>query len=362
MSEIENQENLENQEIQENIENPQEQETPQVEEIQEEAKDVVETAEVSKEEPAASVEEEKPAKGKTGLIIGIIVGLLVLAGIICGILAAKGVFSKYKGFKKDRQTGLYYQFYGDINDTAAMPKTGDLVGLLFNLRAGDSVLIPMMPQEMLMDSIYDGDFYTAVRMMHVGDSATFIFNGKEFFDNFMQGQEYPFGDTPLYSDVKLYGLIPAAEFKKMQAEYEKMMQESAAQEADKILSYVKDNNIKVSPTPEGLYIVTTKKGNGPLPQEMDNLEVHYTGKLLDGTVFDSSIPRGEPFTFTLGAHQVIPGWEMALSKMHVGEKATVLIPSNLAYGERGNYNIPPYSPLVFDIELIRIVPKEEAAQ
>ena len=356
MSEIENQENLENQEIQENIE------TPQVEETREEAKDVVETPEVSTADTAASVEEEKPAKGKTGLIIGIIVGLLVLAGIICGILAAKGVFSKYKGFKKDRQTGLYYQFYGDINDTAAMPKTGDLVGLLFNLRAGDSVLIPMMPQEMLMDSIYDGDFYTAVRMMHVGDSATFIFNGKEFFDNFMQGQEYPFGDTPLYSDVKLYGLIPAAEFKKMQAEYEKMMQESAAQEADKILSYVKDNNIKVSPTPEGLYIVTTKKGNGPLPQEMDNLEVHYTGKLLDGTEFDSSIPRGEPFTFTLGAHQVIPGWEMALSKMHVGEKATVLIPSNLAYGERGNYNIPPYSPLVFDIELIRIVPKEEAAQ
>ena len=172
MSEIENQENLENQEIQENIE------TPQVEETREEAKDVVETPEVSTADTAASVEEEKPDKGKTGLIIGIIVGLLVLAGIICGILAAKGVFSKYKGFKKDRETGLYYQFYGDINDTAAMPKTGDLVGLLFNLRAGDSVLIPMMPQEMLMDSIYDGDFYTAVRMMHVGDSATFIFNGK----------------------------------------------------------------------------------------------------------------------------------------------------------------------------------------
>ena len=339
MSEIENQENLENQEIQENIETPQEQETPQMAETPE----VEEAPEAPKEEPVAPVEEEKPAKGKTGLIVGIIVGLLVLAGIICGILAAKGYFSKYKGFKKDKQTGLYYQFYGDINDTAAMPKTGDLVGVLFNLRAGDSVLIPMMPQEMLMDSLYDGDFYTAVRMMHVGDSATFIFNGQEFFDNFMGGQEYPFGDTPLYSDVK---------------EYEQMMQESAAQEADKIQQYVKDNNIKVAPTPEGLYIVTTKKGTGPLPKEMDNLEVHYTGKLLDGTVFDSSIPRGEPFTFTLGAHQVIPGWEMALSKMHVGEKATVLIPSSLAYGERGNYNIPPYSPLVFDVELIRIVPKE----
>ena len=358
MSEIENQENLENQEIQENIEATQEQEIPQVEETHEEAKDAVETPEVAEADPVTPVEEEKPAKGKTGLIVGIIIGLLVLAGIICGILAAKGVFSKYKGFKKDKQTGLYYQFYGDINDTAAMPKTGDLVGVLFNLRAGDSILIPMMPNEMIMDSLYDGDFYTALRMMHVGDSATFIFNGKEFFQNFMQGQEYPFGDTPLYSDVKLYGQIPKAEFQKMQAEYEKMMQENASQEADKIQEYVKDNKIKATPTPEGIYITTTKKGTGPLPQQGDNLEVHYTGKLLDGTVFDSSVERGEPFTFTLGARQVIPGWEIALSKMHVGDKATILLPSSLAYGERGNYNIPPFSPLVFDVEFLRIVPKE----
>ena len=69
---------------------------------------------------------------------------------------------------------------------------------------------------------------------------------------------------------------------------------------------------------------------------------------------DSSVERGEPFTFTVGAGQVIPGWDATVSNMRVGEKVTVLIPSDLAYGE-GTRGIPPYSPLVFDIELLEIV-------
>jgi len=299
--------------------------------------------------------EEKPAKGgssKKPLII--LAAILGLAAIVLIVLACMGKFSKYPGFKKDRDTGIYYQFYGDRHDTAAMPKTGDLVGILFSLRAGDSTLIPMMPNEMVMDSVYEGDFFSALRMMHVGDSATFIFNGQDFFKNFMQETEYPFGDAPLYMDIKLYGHIAKADFERLRAEYEAQMREQEANEGTAILEYVQKNNIKVQPTEEGLYLITTKKGTGAQPKDMQNLTVHYTGKLLDGTVFDSSVERGEPFTLTLGAHQVIPGWEIALSKMHVGEKATVIIPSKLAYGERGNYGIPPFTPLVFDIELIGI--------
>lgn len=298
--------------------------------------------------------EEKTSKKKTWTLVAIIVGAIALIGIIIGILFATGVLGKYKGFKKDRQTGIYYHFYGDIHDTADMPKTGDLVGILFSLRAGDSLLIPMMPNEMLMDSVYEGDIYAAIRMMHVGDSATFIFNGADFFKNLMNGQEYPFGDDPLYMDVKLYGRMAHEQFVKMQAEYEQMLKDKQVKESSDIEEYVKKNHITATPTEDGLYIMTTKKGTGAQPQQMQTVKVHYTGKLLDGTVFDSSVERGEPFSFTLGAQQVIPGWEIALSKMHVGEKATVLIPSKLAYGERGNYSIPPFSPLVFEIELLGI--------
>lgn len=308
--------------------------------------------------PAECVKEntdEKPAKGKSSKkILIVLAAILGIAAIALIVLACMGKFSKYPGFKKDRETGIYYRFYGDIHDSTDMPKTGDLVGILFSLRAGDSTLIPMMPNEMLMDSVYPSDLFAAIRMMHVGDSATFVFDGKEFFKNFMQQTEYPFGDDPLYMNIKLFGHMSKADFERARAEYEAQLREQEAQEGASILEYVQKNHITVKPTEEGLYFVTTKKGNGAQPQDMQTVKVHYTGKLLDGTVFDSSVERGEPFSFTLGQHSVIPGWEIALSKMHVGEKATVLIPSKLAYGERGNYGIPPFSPLVFDIELLSI--------
>lgn len=297
------------------------------------------------------------SRKKIWIIIAAVLGLLAIAALVFCLVSGK--CGKYKGYKKDRATGIYYQFFGDIHDTAAMPKTGDLVGMLFSLRAGDSVLIPMSPNEMLMDSLYEGDIYAALRMMHVGDSASFILDGKEFFKHFMQDTIYPFGDAPLYFDVKLYGQMPAAQFQQMRAEYEKMMQEKQAEEATSIHEYVAKNKITVQPTPEGIYIVTTKKGTGAQPQPMQDVTVHYTGKFLDGNKFDSSVDRGEPFTFTLGARQVIPGWEVAVSKMHVGEKATVIIPSDFAYGERGNYGIPPYSPLVFDIELLSVADNQQ---
>lgn len=308
-----------------------------------EQEEIVTTNEIQPEAPKS--------RKKLWIILAIVLGVLAVAALI---YCLTGGCSKYKGYKKDRTTGIYYQFFGEIHDTAAMPKTGDLVGILFSLRAGDSLLIPMSPNEMLMDSLYEGDIFAAIRMMHVGDSASFILDGPEFFKHFMQDTVYPFGKDPLYFDVKLYGQMPAAQFQQMRAEYEKMMMEKQAEEVESIKKYVADNKIKVESTPEGIYIVTTKKGTGAQPQPMQTVTVHYTGKLLDGTVFDSSVKRGEPFSFMLGARQVIPGWEVAVSKMHVGEKATVLIPSDFAYGERGNYAIPPFSPLVFDIEVLSV--------
>ena len=295
------------------------------------------------------------SKKRLWIIVAALIGLLAVAALV---YCLTGGCSKYKGYKKDRTTGIYYQFFGDIHDTAVMPKTGDFVGFLFSLRAGDSVLIPMNPTQVLVDSLYNGDIFSAIRMMHVGDSASFILDGPEFFRHFMQDTVYPFGKDPLYFDVKLFGHMPAAQYQQMVAEYQTMMMEKQAEEAESIRKYVADNKIKVEPTPEGIYFITTKKGTGEQPQPMQIVTVHYTGKLLDGTVFDSSVKRGEPFSFMLGARQVIPGWEVAVSKMHVGEKATVLIPSDFAYGERGNYAIPPFSPLLCDSELLSVIDAE----
>ena len=108
-------------------------------------------------------------------------------------------------------------------------------------------------------------------------------------------------------------------------------------------------------TDSGLQFVEIEEGDGPVPQAGQTIVVHYTGWLEDGTKFDSSVDRGQPFEFTLGAGQVIAGWDEGLSTMKVGGKRQLILPSNLAYGERGHPPvIPPNAQLTFDVELLDI--------
>lgn len=112
---------------------------------------------------------------------------------------------------------------------------------------------------------------------------------------------------------------------------------------------------QVTTTASGLQYIDTKVGTGPSPKTGQSVTVHYTGTLKDGKKFDSSVDRNEPFTFVIGIGQVIKGWDEGVSTMKVGGKRTLIIPSNLGYGERGAGNvIPPNSELHFDVELLGI--------
>ncbi len=116
----------------------------------------------------------------------------------------------------------------------------------------------------------------------------------------------------------------------------------------------KREGIKV--TASGLQYEVLAEGNGDSPKASDNVEVHYTGKLIDGTVFDSSVERGVPASF--GVTQVIPGWVEALQLMKEGDKWRLYIPSNLAYGPNGAGGvIGPNMTLIFDVELLRVIKK-----
>lgn len=114
----------------------------------------------------------------------------------------------------------------------------------------------------------------------------------------------------------------------------------------------KRDGIKV--TASGLQYEVLKEGKGHSPKAEDRVEVHYTGKLIDGTVFDSSVERGVPATF--GVTQVIPGWVEALQLMKEGDQWRVYIPANLAYGPNGAGGvIGPNMALIFDVELLRVI-------
>jgi len=119
--------------------------------------------------------------------------------------------------------------------------------------------------------------------------------------------------------------------------------------------FLEENSKKdgVKQLASGLQYKVVKAGSGKSPTAENTVKVHYTGKLINGTTFDSSVDRGEPATFGVG--QVIPGWRQALQEMKVGDKWMLYVPPQLAYGPQGNRGIGPNETLIFEVELLGIV-------
>lgn len=115
-----------------------------------------------------------------------------------------------------------------------------------------------------------------------------------------------------------------------------------------------NSEANVTTTDSGLQYVDLVEGTGATPRSGQTVQVHYTGTLEDGTQFDSSRDSGRPFSFRLGAGQVIRGWDEGIATMRVGGRRQLIIPPNLGYGSRGVGPIPPNSTLIFDVELLRI--------
>lgn len=135
----------------------------------------------------------------------------------------------------------------------------------------------------------------------------------------------------------------------------------ASVNVEKGVKFLEDNKSKdgVKTTESGLQYKVISEGDGAKPLAADVVKVHYTGKLISGKVFDSSVERGTPAEFPV--NRVIPGWTEALQLMTVGSKYELYIPANLAYGERGaGADIGPNATLIFEVELLEIVAKQEA--
>lgn len=272
----------------------------------------------------------------------------------------------YEGYQKT-SSGLYYRFF--TKNEGELPKLHDALEVVVGCVVNDTtVIFPTMNNVFqCMEPLFPGDFFEGLSMMHKGDSASFIVNIDSTFRTL-------FGQSPLPSqfastdvmrfEVKMKDFYPQKEFYKRIAtqRYEETMRgveqvkanypEEDRKAAEELAAYLQKNDIVAEPTESGLYYVVTQEGTGEKPEAGQLVKVHYTGKLLSGEVFDSSIDR-EPYQFPLGIGQVIPGWNEGIALMTKGEKGVLYIPYYLGYGVNGSAPvIPPFATLVFEVELV----------
>jgi len=257
------------------------------------------------------------------------------------------------------KSGIEYKFIEHNKDSTKV-KIGDIVVLDVKYTTEtDSVLFDSRYESnrfrmRINKSEYDASIDEALLMMNVGDSAIFKVNALGFYvlsRGMKTKPDFISPEDKLIFYIKIKSIIDMNMFNK-----EKKLSElsKAEQETELLENYLKNANISIKPTNTGLYYIEEKEGYGETPKPGDTLVINYTGKFVNGKIFDTSLNRGKPIKFKYGYGSVIKGWEEGLSFMKKGGKAQFIIPSHLGYGETAYGPIPPFSTLIFDIELVDI--------
>jgi len=269
---------------------------------------------------------------------------------------------RFKGFTQT-ETGLYYKITTK-NAEGKVPQEGDYLYFEVSFDADfDSTLVfPVRDMEgPLTPSVFKGDVFEAYSLLKEGEVGEFYIKADSFMMYFMMAMPPP-SVTPesmLHFTIKLKEVKPKEVYEQEMAvkeqEYMEMIAVKKEEEKVALAAYIAEQKITVKPTESGLYFIEKVKGKGAKAENGKKVSVHYTGKLLDGTVFDSSVERDKPLEFTLG-EGMIPGFAEGISLMKEGGKAVLVIPSDLAYGERGGPGgkIGPCTPIVFEVELLKV--------
>jgi FKBP-type peptidyl-prolyl cis-trans isomerase FkpA len=273
--------------------------------------------------------------------------ILFLAGFIISC-------SPDAGFQ-EHESGLKYK-YIIHNEEAEKPAVGDILVMSMSYSTmKDSIIEASDHYRMQLNepSHSGGSIEDAMSLLYVGDSARFIIDAYHFYVKTRKIELPKFlnpGDK-LYFDLKLKDFLKFEEFEQ---ERNTIISHNEADEDNLLQKYLKRINNKIEPTTSGLYYIPIKEGNGPKAEPGRRVYVHYYGYFIDGKPFDNSYERGEPIDFVLGVGQVIQGWDEGISMMKIGEKAKLIIPSYLGYGSQQRGDIPPFSTLIFEVELVDV--------
>jgi len=283
------------------------------------------------------------------------------------------------GFETDAATGVQYKFFKHA-DNGQKPSLGDYVNVKMvfkndkdseinnSQKRGDST----GTYKIQLNKLFNGCLEQGITMMYIGDSAEFRVSTDSVFYKMSRD---PHAKMPPFLHAGTYltfniTLVKIQTQKDANAEREQMMQKQMmvamqrkAQEPADIAKYLSDNKYtSAKPTKDSLFFLVRGGKPGKAVKDGDSVYVKYTLYMLDNTVLETSDhgPGRNSYPLVYSPNMnVIPGWVEALGMMHDGEKAKVLLPSAIAYGQRGSRTIMPYTPLVFDLEITRLVPAKK---
>ena len=260
------------------------------------------------------------------------------------------------GYKKT-ESGLEYRIITD-NPDGQKTKQGDILVLnMIYKTASDSILFDTKEiqgpfrMKLGVPSHSGGCIEDAFTLMKVGDSLECKIDA-ELFYMYTRKTELPEFIKPGEKLIFQIKLVKIFDYKEWEKEKTKMNIASEDEEMQLLKSYMQRTSTRVEPTESGLYYVETEKGTGPKPEKGDLINMNYLVYFIDGSPIENSYETGKTFKFRLYTGEVIKGLDEGISMMNVGGKARLVIPSKLAYGTVQHGNIPPYSTLVFEVELI----------
>jgi len=266
---------------------------------------------------------------------------------------------KYPGYDKS-ETGVYFKYYEKSNDTAKV-QLGDYVTVNMEYHLADTVLFDSRKMEdevrfQLVEPIFKGDIYEAIKLMSVGDSMSFVVVADSFFLKTAANPKLPefiSPGEPMFYNVKLL------ERETPQQHQENLKQQhldARKEEISVLLNYLRENKIETAPLQSGLYFLQQKKGHGPLPDTGDILKVKLRVAELNGKQLYSNQNTKASLQIEFGKPFDTRGFMQGLSMMRKGAKARMLVPSPIGVGAYGMHGVDAYTTLEYEVELLDIIP------
>ena len=249
------------------------------------------------------------------------------------------------------------QFIGESNTQIGI---GDYISTHFQyLTLDDSVFFESFRKFQVKGNYGAGSIIPALLKMSEGDSASLIVNTLSFFTNIRESEvpNYLLSHSEFRIEIRIDEIQSRLEFNQEKRMFMEWIDEFHTSESELIKRYITNSNLEVSQSESGLYFIPLKVGNNKKVKRGKRVWIHYTGRFLNGHFIDNSNTISNPVDYVYGTEMyLIDGLNEALGRMYEGEKALVILPSELAFGSFGSAGgiIPPYTTLIYELEVLKV--------